>query len=309
MTLEIRHLRLMAAIADEGGVTRAANRLHLTQSALSHQLREVEEKLGTQLFQRLRKGMVLTAAGQRLLRTSRGVLEELQRAEDDIRKTAAGYEGVLRISTECYTNYHWLPSRLKLFHRKYPRVDVQVVVGATAHPLQAILDGRLDLAIVSRLTRDRRLLYKPLFSAEMLVVMHPRHRLATQSWVSVEDLSRETLIVYTTLEDTETYRQLLRPAGVMPKRVLQVQLTEAVLEMVKAGLGISVLARWAVAPQIASGAICALPLTRKGLHRPWSAAMLRTKAPPPHLQEFVQLLAEEPTLTQRKNRLQLSVVS
>src|SRR5215510_4912718 len=109
--LEIRHLRLVAAIAEEGGVTRAGNRLHLTQSALSHQLRDVEDRLGSALFERVGKRMILTDAGERLLRTARVVLDEIHQAEHDIRRASSGRQGVLRIATQCYTNYHWLPNR------------------------------------------------------------------------------------------------------------------------------------------------------------------------------------------------------
>src|SRR5215213_1979984 len=124
MKLEIRHLKLIKAIAREGSVTKAGNRLHLTQSALSHQLRDAEQKLGARLFTRLNKRMLLTPAGERLLVSADNVLEEI------IRQIALSREGVLRLSTQCYTCYHWLPSMLKLFQQKFPRVDVQIMVEA-----------------------------------------------------------------------------------------------------------------------------------------------------------------------------------
>src|SRR5215210_8184117 len=148
MKLEIRHLKLIKAIAREGSVTRAGNRLHLTQSALSHQLRDAEEKLGVQLFTRLNKRMILTPAGERLLSSADAVLDEIKRAEEDIRQIALSREGILRLSTECYTCYHWLPSMLNVFQQKFPRIEVQIVVEATRKPLDALLDGKLDLAIV-----------------------------------------------------------------------------------------------------------------------------------------------------------------
>src|SRR5262245_44079149 len=227
MSLEIRHLRLVAAIAAEGGVTRAGNRLHLTQSALSHQLRDVEERLGAPLFERLNKRMVLTPAGERLLRTARLVLDEIRSAEDDIRRASSGRDGVLRITTECYTNYHWLPSRLKLFHQNYPRVDVEVVVEATSEPVGALIGGKLDLAIVNREVRDRRIALRPLFPAEFVVVMEPRHRLAARPYVRPEDFAEETYIMYSTLDDNTAFQEILRPAGIVPRRAIRVQLTEA----------------------------------------------------------------------------------
>lgn len=306
MNLEIRHLRLVAAVADEGGLTAAANRLHLTQSALSHQLREAEERLGTRLFERLQKRMTPTVAGERLLRSARAVLAELAQAEEEIHKTAGGREGVLRLASECYTNYHWLPGRLRLFHRRFPRVEVQVAVEATKSPFQSLLDGKLDLAIVSSPVRDRRLHFQPLFEAEMVAVMPPSHPLAARPFLRPEDFTNETVMVYTTFEDSSTLRSLLAPAGVVPKHVLTVQLTEAMVEMVKAGMGISVLARWAVAPQLASGGLVARPLTRRGVYREWSAVTLRQRQAPPYLIEFIRLLAEEPSLRGGRFRLATS---
>ena len=146
--LETRHLKLVAAIAAEGSVTRAAQRLHLTQSALSHQLRDLEEHLGTPVFERLSKKMVLTPAGERLLRAAEQVLEELARTETEIQRAKSGAYETLRISTHCYTCYHWLPSRRALFERKFPNVEVRIVVEATPNPFEALLQGKLDLAIV-----------------------------------------------------------------------------------------------------------------------------------------------------------------
>ena len=119
MNLEIRHLKLIAAIADTGSMTRAGNRLHLTQSALSHQLRDAEETLGTRLFVRQRGKMTLTAPGERLLRSARAVIEELDRAEKEIRDTNGSVNaerGLIRLSTECYTVYHWLPPQIGRAH-------------------------------------------------------------------------------------------------------------------------------------------------------------------------------------------------
>ena len=298
MSLEIRHLRLVAAIAEEGGVTRAGTRLHLTQSALSHQLRDVEERLGAPLFQRLNKKMVLTPAGERLLRTARTVLEDVRQAEDDIRRASAGCQGVLRIATQCYTNYHWLPGRLKLFHKQHPRVDVEVVVEATAQPIEALIEGKLDLAIVNCEVRDRRIALQPLFPAEFVVVMAPGHRLAARPYVRPEDFADETFFMYSTLDNNTPFQDVLRPAGIVPRRAVRVQLTEAIVEMVKAGIGVAVLARWAVAPQIASGAIEARPLTRRGFCKTWSAATLRSRSTPAYVRDFIALLAEAPALRQ-----------
>ena len=204
MQLEIRHLKLVAAIAETGSVTRAGHRLHLTQSALSHQLRDAEAQLGTPLFERRSGRMLLTAAGERLLCSARTVLEELERAEKEIQngngKTPAA--GVLRLSTECYTVYHWLPPRLKLFQRKFPAVDFQLVIEATDNPYEALLEGKLDVAIVCAPVRNRKIMYTPLFEDEIVAILPPGHRLAGEKCAELEELAKETLIVYPPKEDS-----------------------------------------------------------------------------------------------------------
>src|SRR6185436_745873 len=293
--LEVRHLKLVETVAKEGGLTKAANRLHVTQSALSHQLRDIEDKLGAPLFLRLNKKMLLTQAGERLLSSAPAVLDELKRVEEDIRQIALHREGILRISTECYTCYHWLPPVLKPFNREFPRVEVRIVAEATRRPIEALLDGRLDLAVTSVATRNQKLMFRPLFKDELVVIVSPDHPLASRDFVTAKDFASETLLIYALAkEDLTIYQKVLIPAGVTPKHVSRVELTEAIVEMVKAGVGIGVMARWAVKPQVEAGTLRTLRLTSKGVHRQWSAAMIRQKAPPPYLLRFVELLAANP---------------
>jgi LysR family transcriptional regulator for metE and metH len=302
MNLEVRHLKLIQAIADEGSVTKAGNRLYLTQSALSHQLRDAEEKLGVPLFIRVNKRMILTPAGERLLGSARTVLDEMRRVEEDIRQIALSREGVLRLSTECYTCYHWLPSLLKTFNREYPRIEVKIIVEATPDPCQALLDGKIDLALVSSPLRNHKLTYKPLFQDEMVVVLGKDHPLSSRPFIRAEDFITEHLLIYSSPEDNQAVQQVLVPAGVSPRQVSSVPLTEAIIEMARAGVGIGILAKWAVGPQIEAGTIRALPLTKKGLHRRWAAATLKNRSTPPYLLEFVRLLADNPVLVMKKDR-------
>ena len=292
MMFDTRHLKLIVAVSEEKSVTRAGERLHLTQSALSHQLRDIEERLGTPLFSRVNKRMILTQAGERLLQSAHQVLDELKRAEDDIRQIAAGDYGSLRISTECYTCYHWLPEMIKEFSRKFPKVEVKILLEATHRPIQALLTGKLDFAIVSTTERDKRLIYKRLFQDEMVVIMAPHHPLAARPYISAKDFAGQNLFMYAPPSESTVYNKVLLPAGVKPARISEVQLTEAVIEMVKAGLGISTMARWAVARQIESGELVARPLTRKGFHRQWCAALLKNDFTPAYVTEFVDLLSK-----------------
>jgi len=293
--LEVRHLKLVETVAREGGLTKAAARLHVTQSALSHQLRDIEDKLGAPLFLRLNKKMLLTQAGERLLSSAPAVLDELKRAEEDIRQIALHREGILRISTECYTCYHWLPRVLKPFNREFPRVEVRIVADATRRPVEALLDGRLDLAITSNTVRNQKLIFKPLFKDEMVVIVSPDHPLAGMEVFNAKDFASEHLLVYALpKEDLSIFQNVLIPSRVTPRHLSRVELTEAIVEMVKAGLGVGVMARWAVAAQVEAGALRALRLTSKGFYRRWSAAMIRQSAMPPYLLRFVELLGSNP---------------
>lgn len=311
MDLEVRHLKLIQAIAEEGSVTGAGGRLHLTQSALSHQLRDIEGRLGAPLFLRLKKKMALTPAGERLLKSARTVLDHLKVTEEEIRRLGADTEGVLRIAVECYTCYHWLPSLLTMrsFREKYRRVEVRIVAEATRRPLDWLLDGKLDLAIVSGAPRDRRLQQRPLFQDELVAVMRPDHPLAARPYLRPLDFAEQHLLIYSTPEENTVMQRVLLPAGIVPAKVTQVQLTEAIVELVKAGLGISVLATWAVAPHVESGALAARPLTRKGLRRQWSAARLRGQSAPAYLLEFEELLAADPLSLRRGAAAQRKVVA
>src|SRR4051812_38571879 len=129
--LEIRHLQLVAAVAEVGSLTRAGDQLHLTQSALSHQLRDIEGRLGAALFHRRGKRLVLTPAGEHLLESARDILERLRQTEDTIRHLGRAQRHVLRITTECTTCYHWLPPLLTTYRQRCPGVDVRIEVEAT----------------------------------------------------------------------------------------------------------------------------------------------------------------------------------
>jgi LysR family transcriptional regulator for metE and metH len=289
--LGLQHLKLVRAIVREGGITRAAARLHLTQPALSHQLKDAEERLGTRLFLRQGRRLVPTAAGDRLVRAAEAMLIELGAAEDEIRGLGRGQEGLIRVSTECYTTYHWLPAALKDFELRFPSVAVEIVVEATRRPLAALLEGRLDVAIVSRPSRNRDVLCRKLFDDEMVVVMAPGHRLARDRFVRPEEIARETLLLYAIpTEQSDLFQRVLIPAGISPARLVRVELTEAILELVRAGQGIAVLARWSVVPDLLSGRLVGRPLGPRGLRRSWYVATLKRHAALPHLTDFVGLI-------------------
>lgn len=292
--LEVRHLVLVDAVAELGNVTRAAERLHLTQSALSHQLRDIESRLGVALFTRHSRRMALTPEGERVRSAARRILDDLARTEVDVRALHDQGRGLLRMCTQCNTGYHWLSPLLEVFHRKYPGVDIQIVVGATDRPLAALREGEIDLAVITDdPVADRRVRTRPLFADELVALVSPRHRLAGRAWIEPADFGPEHLILYQAdRRNSYPFTRILTPAGIEPARISQVPLTEAIVEMIKAGLGIGVLARWAVEPAIKAGTVKALKITRKGVRRQWSAATLSDRPDPAWLPDFLQLLSQ-----------------
>jgi LysR family transcriptional regulator for metE and metH len=290
MDLELRHLRLVLTVATHGSLTAAADHLHLTQSALSHQLRDIEDRLGTALFLRRNRKMIPTPAGQRVLESARHILAEIERTESDVRALAHDRQGLLRVATECYTCYHWLPGALQEFGRTCPSVEVKIEVEATSRPLTALLNGKLDLALMTSPVRDRRLATTPLFRDELLVLASKDHPLAKRPFIRPSDLANETLLTYSPKEETYVVQKLLSPAGIDP-RVRQVQLTEVILEMVRGGMGVAVLARWVVQPYLDAHAIVGIRLTERGFYRQWHAVVPRTLAGTDYVTEFLRLVA------------------
>lgn len=288
MNIEIRHLQLVQAITEEGTVTRAAERLNVTQSALSHQLREVEDRLGTPLFLRVNRRLTLAPAGERLLDSARRVLDDLRRAEEDINRLATHQDGVLRVSTACYTCYQWLPPLLAPFHRRFPRVDIEIVPEATRRTVEALHDRTIDFALVHEV-RDPKLRMVPLFEDELVVITAREHDLAAKPFLTAKDLADESVILMSPPEESFFAKTLLRE-GVRPRKLWHVQLTEAIVELVRAGVGVSAVPRWVVARELRRGDVAAVRFSKKGLWRKWSAATLRVKETPPPIATLIELI-------------------
>jgi LysR family transcriptional regulator, regulator for metE and metH len=301
MHLDIRDFEMVTAVAGSGSVTRAAEELHRTQSAVSHQLRAIEDRLGTTLFLRLGKRMVATPAGERILDAARRVLEDIRTTEEDVRRLGAHQAGVLRVCAQCNTGYHWLPPLVDVFRRQYPEVEVSLALECTVRPLEALLEGRLDIAIVTQSIRHDQLRVRPLFEDEHAAIVAPDHPFAKRAFVRPQDFASERLFLYSSSpDDSFTIQTILRPAGVVPQRISFVMLTEAILEMVKARLGISVMQTWAIEPALRAGDVRAIPITAAGIRRPWHAATLKAAGSIAYVDAFIDLLARRALPAQRR---------
>ena len=220
--LDSRHLRVVAEVARTESVTRAADRLNVTQSAVSHQLREIEDRLGTPIFVRSGRRMLLTPAGRLLADAASQVLDTIGQVEARVSQLARNISGELRVSAHCHTGYHWLPALVDGLRRRYPDFEIRISPEFTLNPIAALLDAKLDLAIVNDDSDDKRLRFRELFDDEHVAVVHPGHAWASRSFVTPEELVTEQLYLYSrSIDDSFIVQKVLRPAGIeLPARHL-----------------------------------------------------------------------------------------
>jgi LysR family transcriptional regulator for metE and metH len=294
LKMEIRHLRLIKAIVEEGSITKAIDKLHLTQSALSHQLKEAEYQVGTKLFLRTNKKLTLTKAGEKVYSIANEILDKLIETELQIKQMVYGEFGEIRISTECFSSYHWLPSVLKQFHHLYPNVELKIVTEATHYPLQKLLDNVIDIGIVSDQIKDDKIKYIELFQDEVVMVVSENHSWATKKYVVGEDFINEHLIIHSLPLETVTIHQMvLGPANITPKKITPLPLTEASIEMVKADMGVMSMAKWALQPYLKNSSIKAVKIGKNGLKRKHFIAIRTDMKQPDYFNQFIVFLQTE----------------
>jgi LysR family transcriptional regulator for metE and metH len=271
--LDIKHLEMIATLADTPRVTEAAEKLRITPSALSHRIREVERRLEIPLFMRVHKRLRPTPAADYLAQVAKRLLGDMTRAENDVRKMASGVRHVVRLAVESYSAYHWLPPFLRFLRDLEPEVGIEVVAAASKNPLSSLHERSVDLVIVSGEVNRRGIVLRPLFEDELRFIMPPGHRLDGKQYVEGSDIVGEDFITYTRIpEPDREYARLFRPSNSYPNWTETVEVPEAIVEMVAAGLGTSVLAGWAVEAAIDSGRIVAARVGPDGIQVPWYAA-------------------------------------
>jgi len=286
--IDVRHLRTLAAIAEHGTLARAAEQLHVSQSALSHQLRELEGRMGVELLARQGRRLRFTAAGERLLRLGERVLPEIRRAEADLRRIRDGQAGRLHMALECHSCFDWLLPTLERYRPAWPEVELDVSLAFHFEPLPALVRGDLDLVITSDPAPLPGVRYAPLFRFEGVLIMAPQHPLADKRHIEPADLRDETLITYpVSPERLDVYRHFLFPAGVHPAR-RTTELTEMIIQLVAAGRGVAALPHWAVQAAQQRGVIVARPLGPQGIRRTLQAAIRETEADAPWMQAFLE---------------------
>lgn len=300
MHLELRHLRTIKAIHDAGGLARAADQLNITQSALSHQVKGIEDQTGVELFVRRSKPLRLSAAGQRLLRAAERILPEIDSLSEEFRALRSGKTGRLHIAIECHACFDWLFPVLEQFRRAWPEVDVDIRPGLAFGALPALVREEVDLVISSDPEDIPGVVFHPLFDYAPVFVASSANPLAAKPFIEAEDFRDQTLITYPMDRSRlDIFSELLGPARVEPRAVRQVELTAVILMLVASNRGVSVLPDWVLREVKYRPDYVTRPVTEKGLTKRMYAATRTEDATRPYMAHFQRLARTEPVKLQR----------
>ena len=286
--LEVRHLHTILALVDCGTLSRVAARVHLTQSAISHQIKQLEDYYGTPLFERKTQPLRLTPAGQRLYALAQSVVALVNEAERDIARVIQGQAGKLRIAVECHTCFEWLMPAMDEFRDNWPEVELDLVSGFHADPLALLHDDRADLVIVSEHKKVDGISYHPLFGFEIVGLVSRLHPLAEKDYLTPRDFANETLVTYPVPDDMlDVIRNFLRPRGIEPKR-RTAELTVAILQLVASRRGIAALPSWAVQTYLEAGYVLGKRIGKNGLRAELYAATGQQFGELSYIRDFIE---------------------
>lgn len=300
MHIELRHLRTIRAIHEAGGLARAADQLNMTQSALSHQVKGLEDQVGMELFVRRSKPLKLSAAGLKLLRLAERVLPEVAATEEEFYALHSGKSGRLHIAMECHACFDWLLPVLEDFRKSWPDVDVDIRPGLSFGALPALTREEVDLVVSSDPEDLPGVTFMPLFDYAPVFVAAAGHPLAAKPFVTAEDF-RDALLLTYPMDRTrlDVFTELLGPARIEPRAVRQVELTAVILMLVASGRGVAVLPDWVVRDARTNGDFIVKPLTKNGITRRLYAAIRDEDAGKPFMAHFTRLARTEPVKLQR----------
>ncbi|QJE98852.1 LysR family transcriptional regulator [Luteolibacter luteus] len=288
--LELRHLRTVVAIAETGSISKAGKRLNLSQPALSHQMKAIEDYLGVELFHRKSNPLRLTPAGDRLLTTAYDVEKMVMQCERDVARIADGKAGQLRIAVECHSCFDWLMPSMDAFREGWPEVEMDLVSGFQPDPVGLLAEDTADLVIVSQAKPRAGVTFHPLFRYEVLALLAQKHPYTQKEYLTAKDFAKETLVTYPIPDDRiDVIREVLLPAKVEPPR-RRTELTVAILQLVASHRAIAAMPGWAVQPFLDRDYIASRPIRKSGLFANLYAATTTEKASAVYMLEFLDTM-------------------
>lgn len=265
MFLELRHLRTLQMIRECGSLAAAAQRLHQTQSALSHQMKAIEHYYENQLFIRKSKPLRFTPLGDALLKLSDDILPKVEDTERELRHLIGGNQGRLHVAMECHSCFEWLMPTMDKFRQHWKSVEMDISVGFAFDPISALQRGQVDLVITSDTHDLQGVHFEPLFAYQAMLVMDKNSELAKKTSIEANDLRQQTLITYPVETNRlDIYRDLLNPAQMQPAHRRTAQLTAMILQLVASGRGVAALPNWVLTEYLDKEYITAKPFANGG---------------------------------------------
>lgn len=288
--IERIHLQIVQQVEKQGSLTAAATMLHVTQSALSHSMKKLEQQLGTEIWRREGRSLQLTQAGQYLLAVANRVLPQLNLAEERLSQFAQGERGTLRIGMECHPCYQWLLKIVSPYLSAWPDVDVDVKQKFQFGGLGALFGYEIDLLVTPDPLFKPGLKFEPVFDYEQVLVVAKSHPLAKMKYIEPQHITKEVLITYPVdIERLDIYNQFLLPAGITPRRRKTIETTDIMLQMVASGRGVTALPRWLVEEYAEKLALVPVRLGSTGIPKQIFLATRETDITIDYVQAFVDL--------------------
>ncbi|WP_292009958.1 LysR family transcriptional regulator [Chryseobacterium sp.] len=293
--MEIKFLKLVKTIEEEGSIANSSEKLFLTQSALSHQLKELEIQLGFKVFHRARNKWELTEEGRELYKVACDVINSIEDGFNTIKKIRSGSAGKIKVSTECYSFYQGLPVFIQKMGVLYPEIEVDLVLEATHKPILKIESKEIDIAIVtSKPSVNKELIYIPVFEDEVFAILHQENKLNHLEYIKAEDFSKVHLIVHSfPLETVAVYEHILKPSGITPLKISAVPLTEVTLEMIGANMGVTCMPKWALGLFKLSDELRLKRIGENGFKRKHYIVVRKSDLDKKYIQDFISYFEEE----------------
>lgn len=286
--IENSHLRIIAALQKNGTLTEAANTLCLSQSALSHQIRSLEKKLGVRLWEREGRYLRLTHAGQLLLQVAEQVLPVLTQAEQSLKAHGEGRQGILRIGVECYPCYEWLTGVTGEFMRQMPDIDIDIVSKFQFSGLEGLLNHHIDILVTPDLIKQQGSCYEVLADYELVLVLAEDHPLAALAQISPEQLASQTLLTFPVpVQRLDIFNHFLMPHHLKPAHHKVVESLDLMLQMTELQRGVCVLPRWLAETKCANQKLAMLRLGKDGMQRKLYIAMREGDRETPYIRRFI----------------------
>ena len=266
--MELKYFRLIKTIAEEGSIANATERLFLTQSALSHQLRELEERLGFKVFRRSRNKWELTQEGSELYKLANKLFSSIDEGFSNIRHIVEGSKGRIKLSAECQSFFHTIPGFIQKMGILYPEIDIDVSLGATHQTTSQVLSDEIDIAIVTSKPTSEALESIKVFEDEIFAVIHQENPLNSLAYLEASHFENIHLLINSfPLDGVSVYEHYLKPHKISPKKITAIPFTEITLSMIAANMGVMCVPKWQLTPFKLSKELVFKPISKGGLKR------------------------------------------